>query len=91
MSTCTIRPSITDEDIDNGRQDDCEECPVALAIARELTAEKFCGFLLSVQRERVVINNGEYLLPPIAVRFIEEFDSGGTVGPFSFALEVERD
>jgi hypothetical protein len=82
MSAVTIE--VTAEDIARGQKFYCSNCPVALAASRALGHPVVAG--ANVMYVRV----GGYPtleLPPVAKSFIEDFDSGENVSPFSFTLE----
>lgn len=85
-----ITVNVTQEDIDNGEPDDCSECPVALAIWRELPL--FRG--VRVNRDGIYLvdmDNRVYErdFPHGVLNFIGLFDEGGYVEPFSFELDLE--
>jgi hypothetical protein len=84
---------VTQDDIDQGRPRDCYNCPVARSVVRTLglgpAADEWtvgswviAGWL----RDRQVVS----VPAPIRVcRFIDEFDRGQPVEPFSFELELD--
>jgi hypothetical protein len=79
--------SVTAAHIARGVRDDCENCPVALAIRDAIPDVK----LVAVDGNRATFA-GRYdwidIELPLAVgEFIGNFDDGGTVGPFSFDLD----
>lgn len=87
--TKRIHFRVTQDDIDTGRAQDCERCPVALAISRRLKTH------VQVSSRTVNIYGADgyfqqdISLPPIASRFITAFDQNETlVRPFRFALNV---
>jgi len=74
---------VTQEDIDEGVQEDCERCPVARAV------ERATGISTVVQFERISVNcqNKVVFVTPTYVRiFIKAFDETRLVTPFSFTL-----
>jgi hypothetical protein len=76
-----ITVSVTQSNIDNGCSHSCSSCPVALAL-RDL-GDKYsylvnCAALYNIHHERVAV------LPCDAVRFIQDFDLGRPVKPFTF-------
>jgi hypothetical protein len=80
-----MRIEVTQEDIDNGLKGKCDSCAVALAAKRA-----FGNRIILVDGEQMdVIDNGKWDvldLPDSAVAFIEAFDTGKPVKPFSFEL-----
>jgi hypothetical protein len=88
---------VTQEDINNGRPDDSFNCPVALAIQRELRTNSIdvvCHFgytkiplVFKPLNTYYVIQTGS-LLPRSANRFIKKFDAHKEVKPFNFYIEV---
>lgn len=78
--------TVTQHDIDHGRRGDCVWCPIALAASRAIGAEVYAD-----GAEIFSINNRYQFqaeTPEEACRFMEEFDAGEPVVPFSFELEV---
>lgn len=89
MSVVSVR--VTSDDIASGKRKDACHCPVALALKRAYPeSEIFAGDdgeLYTYQAPaapRVRVAS----LPPVANRFIEEFDDGYAVQPFSFTLDI---
>ena len=68
--------------IDKGAVDNCNRCPIALAI-RERS-----GKSVSVRAYDVSVGDDEYVLPETASNFIFAFDSGKAVRPFKFTINV---
>lgn len=83
-----MKIEVTQKDIDNGVQGECELCPIARAVKRE-TKRKH----VRISREHVEIwrnkSNGSnfYELPKKAQTFVRRFDRQESVKPFSFELE----
>ena len=88
-----LRVDVTQEDIDHGFRHSTSHCPIALALRRR-------GYkMISVGNERISWATQEYekggrlsTSRPIsseACEFIESFDSGCRVKPFSFLVEKE--
>lgn len=72
---------VTQEDIAKGISRSTCACPVALAVSRHLG-------LNWVSFETVTTLNGtKYRLPSKAIEFVQFFDVGREVKPFSFQLE----
>lgn len=78
-----MKISVTKEHINNGQTCKSVHCPIALAIK-----EHFDTFV-SVGPCEVAIGGpfNNIPLPQIARRFIEDFDYGDSVEPFTFELE----
>lgn len=82
--------NVTAEHIAEGIRQDCERCPVALAIAAALPDLRYISVL---SRAIIVLPRGRDFInidTPRAVRkFVRDFDAGygDPVEPFSFDLE----
>lgn len=76
--------NVTQADIDAGKELDCEACPIALAVSRAT------GRKMVVARGEVAQCGGswEVKLPRIAVNFVDRFDAGERVVPFSFVIDL---
>jgi hypothetical protein len=70
-------------DIDFGKSNDCESCPIARAIGRV-----FPGSEVYVLGDTVTIDKVFYSLPPECWGFVCDFDKGRPVFPFSFTLDL---
>lgn len=87
--------NVTQEDIDKGIKDDACYCPIARAAKRTLVKRKrrieVGSCFLSIVRNhkgRWWVDDAEYELPSEASDFVRNFDSGNTVHPFSFEMEI---
>lgn len=81
-----LRVEVKQEHIFHGRRGNCARCPIALALQEQF----------AVIRDRVAVMNQwlgvycpsqvgfRYRLPPGATAFIEDFDDGVPVHPFTF-------
>jgi hypothetical protein len=86
--------SVTAEHIARGEPDSCRFCPVALAINGAFPD----AGLIAVDGDHVALCDGPSLsnnwieldMPDPARRFIEAFDQGGHVEPFTFELDYQR-
>ena len=79
-----IRIDVTEDDIKNGRRGHGEKCPVALACQR-VNVKNFS----SVEFGAVSFNDGKMISHSCEVQeFVQRFDSGKEVQPFSFELEL---
>lgn len=80
-----MKINVTAEHIRKGKKDDCDFCPIALAIAEKVktSAEVFTTWVRIYKYE-------VYDLPKSAITFISRFDKRGgkkTAKPFSFILK----
>jgi hypothetical protein len=82
--------NVTAGHIAKGEHDSCRFCPVALAMKEAFPDAE----LVAVDSARVIMGGGlrrrgwvELDLPDAATRFIEAFDAGDPVQPFSFDLD----
>lgn len=81
---------VTKEHIDNGVCGSSTNCPIAYALI-----EKSSVKLRSVGSGFVEVVNKKnetflYILPQKARQFIEDFDDGKEVEPFSFEMRLEK-
>ncbi len=87
----TITVNVTAEDIEKGKRDSCQNCPIALALGRLINP--------AIVIAQVAMNTVDFhtsdmkftgitQLPTIAIQFIFDFDNGGIVSPFSFNLDI---
>lgn len=81
--------SVTEDDIKNGRRNQCSDCPIALALFRAL------GWEIGINRNYIKISQWyakigfvSYLLPKEASIFVCDFDSKKEVLPFEFNLDI---
>ena len=58
------------EDIDNGVQRSCQNCPIALALRREFPDAEY----IEVNSAYIVVDNKKCSTPEEAQEFIEKFD-----------------
>jgi hypothetical protein len=82
--------SVTAGHIAKGVRDSCWLCPVALAVKEAFPDAE----LVAVDSAHITMGGGplrggrtEIDLPDAATRFIEAFDLGDPVGPFTFELD----
>lgn len=82
-----MKITVTESDISNGNAGDEQRCPIALAFQRTAGLTD-----CSVSDRMVVFTWKKGLryrsLPPKARHFIEDYDGGKTVKPFSFILPI---
>jgi hypothetical protein len=79
-----VKINITLDDIWRGRPYSMSECPIALAIARAVGGN--VKVFVHV-RDGTVVGEKVFYLHEIASAFIDRFDKGKKVEPFSFDLE----
>ena len=84
-----MRIEVTREHICKGEIEEPTCCPIALALVD-------CGLRTPAVYDNVVFHDRHknrwmvpVMLPPEAVEFIHNFDSGTPVEPFGFNLEIE--
>lgn len=77
-----MKINVTQDDIDCGIIGNCELCPIALAILPIVSP-------LPVEVDNCCIEIGgvQYNSPNSVCQFIDDFDNGKPVKPFSFELE----
>jgi hypothetical protein len=78
--------SVTQKDIDEGRINDCVQCPIARACSRIFFKEYFVTGL-DAQPMRSYGGWAPRRLPRSARRFIQSYDKKQAVAPFRFYLE----
>jgi hypothetical protein len=85
--------NVTQEDINNGGKKQCTMCPIALATKRTFPN----AIWISVTQAYIrVVNAGdgergtEYLSPLGVEQFINDFDRGRPVSPFSFTVNSDN-
>lgn len=76
-----MKISLTQDDIDNGLPDDCEDCPVALAIKR-VNPDAY----VTAYSHEITIDRVKFEVPLSVSVFINNFDDGRHVKPFEFDL-----
>lgn len=81
----TLIIEVTAEDIKNGVPEKACSCPIALAIDRAIP-----GARAEVFGMEAFICGVPVCLPVICKLFVELFDSGGPVYPFTFSLDLDN-
>ena len=76
------RIRITESNIKNGIPQHCSRCPTALALRRQIPGVSW------VVEEDYLDLDDEYPTPKSVRKFIEAFDHGKPVKPFSFTIEL---
>jgi hypothetical protein len=78
---------VTEKDIQAGVRSQTQLCPIALAIRRDLS----CDVGVGTYTVSLAMSPYQYLLPPKARAFIQRFDAGMSVEPFTFELRELRE
>lgn len=79
-----MKITVTQDDIDNGHRNDCERCPVAIAIRRCIDVP----YGVDVGgNTRIITPIGNFKYPSTVRKFIHNFDNQLTVKPFTFNLK----
>lgn len=86
-----MRVEITKEDIDNGTPCSNYSCPIALALKRYYPDKVISVGKLWISIEGVYYKLRYYKDSPIVRKFIQDFDHGMFVEPFSFDLPIEEE
>ena len=87
-----IKIQVTEQDINRGRKHSTANCPIAKAIRRQVKEKQTASSganVISVTPEH--IRFGDYVDKTVsrsAKRFMNKFDRGGEVRPFSFIVKV---
>jgi hypothetical protein len=81
-----LKIQVTGEDIANGKPDDCESCPIALAMKRAIPDLDWIEVDGDAQWGTTDGGFGTRF-PEVAKNFIRAFDSGDPVKPFEFECE----
>lgn len=78
---------VTQDDIDKGQPYNCNRCPIALALMRELKINEVevdgskADYIVTINNERIWYG---IELPQDAFNFVMRFDEGENVGPIAF-------
>lgn len=91
----TITVEVTQADIANGKQGDCNFCPIALALNRHAPANHH----FTVGTDRANLESVESIdslitesvvMPRVAIEFVSSFDRIGFAEPFTFDITFAR-
>jgi hypothetical protein len=83
-----VRIEVTAEDVRAGARSDSGGCPVALALRRATGGQWWVGGR-GLRPYFPAPPHGDVVdAPPQVARFVDDYDSGLPVSPFSFELEV---
>jgi hypothetical protein len=74
---------VTVEDIEEGKREDCNNCPVARAISRTLNRP---SREIAVDGVFIEVAGDSFHTPFLVIDFIRAFDDGEPVYPISFTL-----
>ena len=97
ISELKLKINVKAIDIERGERSNECDCPIVRATLRQLHLKRFSVSVLPHwvhERERpgkYVLGVNRYqdeCLPPIANRFVTDFDKGKTVKPFSFSITL---
>lgn len=80
-TTETLRVRVLKSDIRKGVEGSCSRCPIAIAVRRLAPRGKS---VVVTWDEAILGHTTTYDLPRVASRFIDRFDEGKPVKPFSF-------
>ena len=80
MKPREVKIKVTQRDIDRGIVEDCRSCPIALATRRTRIMPLGDLFVGSTTLDF----NGRWMYDSKAARFIDRFDAGLSVRPFTF-------
>ncbi len=75
---------VTKKDIANGTPTEPDCCPIALALIRA----GFNDVSVDTDNVRLFVGKPSLKLPQKAIDFIEQFDNGEEVDPFTFELKL---
>lgn len=78
-----IKIDVTAEDIVNGVRGVAFACPIARAVKRMGSSQVYVAYGC------LECDEGEGFLPKSASDFVDRFDEGLPVSPFSFEVEIE--
>lgn len=81
-----LRISVTAADIQAGGPNDPAYCPIARAVRRLGLKKK-----VRVWNDSLLLDSSSYELPERAVLFIDRFDDGHRVRPFTFTLTRKKE
>lgn len=81
---------VTKEHIRKGRKHICSACPIALALKGSGFPNAFVGSGYWAVSKKAAQNKEDSPLPTIAVNFIDKFDSGEEVKPFTFRIRKPK-
>lgn len=82
--------TVTERHISTGKAADCERCPVARAIADAIPGLAYIGVFahgIDLQRSEDEDEISAHT-PDEVAEFIEAFDNGRPVSPFTFTLDI---
>ena len=93
--TCTL--NVTTTDINFGKRKDPEFCPLARAVTRLFANTANLRILVTLThivvcdlKTKTPAPFKKYALPEEAIAFLEDFDAGWPVAPFTVEMEVPQ-
>lgn len=88
-----MKINVLDSDIKTGRKYNPNRCPVAKAIRRTVGKSNLYSTMVFISSVEMVFKNKtffELILPKKVEDFINSFDRGLKVKPFSFSLKIPK-
>lgn len=85
MGWTSMKISITQSDIDQGKRHEARFCPIAMAASRAFHRDIWIGWIRGYSHPHVS-PEVVFSLPADARVFVQEFDDGKEVQPFEFEV-----
>jgi hypothetical protein len=94
-----MKIQVTQDHINAGKKEDCQKCPIALAIAEAIPnihvsvfgkLSSVCNAPAEFRQAYIRLDGIGYRLPQEASDFIDDFDYSREVRPFEFKLGYSR-
>jgi len=85
----TLKVNVRASHIARGEREQCETCPIALAIRAITRRRAQVSDLIEVDTQPGMTHRF-YTMPKKAHKFIARFDAGRTVRPFTFVAREQR-
>lgn len=88
-----MKIQVTAEDIANGKREDCNYCPIALAVGRATHCKRVSVGRRIIMWDIRFVQSKSAWMPSVAKEFINVFDAFGSnyVSPFEFEVEFVED
>lgn len=83
--------NVTQADIDAGVKQECFRCPIALAARRVFDHDVSVDDEYIIHYASTEVKADFYALPDEARQFVQHFDHGDPVTPFSFEVSLDVD
>lgn len=84
----TVTVEVTAEDIERGKPRAACDCPVALAAGRVFESPHVGVFRVGDDLDLFVLGFGQMRPSEEMRRFVDDFDAGRPVAPFTFTVEL---